>query len=456
MSHQLPSEFIATKQAGKAHTPEQLHDFIQGFVNQKIPDYQMTAWLMSVYYEGMNDEETAALTEAMIASGKRLNYDVDVPLGDKHSTGGVGDKITLILAPLLAAAGIAVPTITGRGLGHTGGTLDKLESLPGFRTDLSVEAMQAQVKKLRLAFGAQTDDIVPADRRIYALRDVTSTVRSMPLITSSILSKKVAEGIDAIVFDVKCGSGAFMRNDEEALQLSQWLTRTASRFGLRSAALVTSMNHPLGETVGNWLETDECLRALRGEGVEQDIRDLTLALGGALLALLGKSATPAEGISQLDSHWSSGSAFERFSKVAVEQGARPENLESGAIPHPAKFEVVLKADRDGVFERIDALEVGLAGVALGAGRRSAEDDIDASAGFRLIAKPGAALKNGDPLVAVLGTEEARCVEIAKRISRAVRWAEGEFEPEPLIHTCVIDGEERPWKEVLNADDLGKK
>lgn len=289
MTPQLPSEFIATKQSGKQHSREEIHAFIKGFVRKQMPDYQMTAWLMSVFYEGMSDEETVALTEAMIQSGRTLSYDFNGPLGDKHSTGGVGDKITLLLAPLIAATGVGVPTVTGRGLGHTGGTLDKLESIPGFRTDLSIDAIQSQVKELNLAFGAQTDDIVPADRRIYALRDVTSTVRSMPLITSSILSKKVAEGIDAIVFDVKCGLGAFMQTEEEALELSRWLTRTANEFGLRSAALVTSMNHPLGATVGNWLETDECLKALRGEEVESDIRDLTLILGGTLLALLGRA-----------------------------------------------------------------------------------------------------------------------------------------------------------------------
>lgn len=446
MSTRLPGEFIADKQAGKTHTPQQIRDFIKGFVAGDIPDYQMTAWLMAVYFRGMELDETAALTEAMIESGATIQFDGISPLGDKHSTGGVGDKITLILAPLIAAAGVYVPTITGRGLGHTGGTLDKLESIPGMRTDLSVSELKEQVRELGIAFGAQTQDIVPADRRMYALRDVTSTVRSWPLITSSILSKKVAEGIDAIVFDVKCGHGAFMQKEEDAWELARWLVKTATHFGLKSAALVTNMNHPLGKTVGNWLETDECLVALRGEGIRSDMEELTFALGGTLLALIGIDESPIEGEKRIRKLWDSGAGFEMFKKAVIAQGGDAAALDAGANPHPAKASLILEAKQDGWLHGINALEMGLAGVQLGAGRKNAEEDIDPSAGFLIHPEMGGAVKKGDPLVTVLGSSDAICKEVGERISKAIDLQDTPMDIPPIIRGVVSESGEDAWLE----------
>ncbi|MFH0881455.1 MAG: thymidine phosphorylase [bacterium] len=456
MSTRLPGEFIADKQAGRTHTPEQIRDFIRGFVEGEIPDYQMTAWLMAVYFRGMELDETAALTEAMIESGATIHFDGVNPLGDKHSTGGVGDKITLILAPLVAAAGIYVPTITGRGLGHTGGTLDKLESIPGMRTDLSVSELQSQVRDLGLAFGAQTKDIVPADQRMYALRDVTSTVRSFPLITSSILSKKVAEGIEAIVFDVKCGYGAFMQEEKDAWELARWLVKTASHFGLKSASLVTSMNHPLGKAVGNWLETDECLVALRGEGVRDDMHELTLALGGTLLALIGIDDSPVNGEKRLTDLWNSGKGFKTFRNAVIAQGGDPAALEKGANPHPAPSSIVLEADRNGWLHGINALEMGLAGVALGAGRKNAEEDIDFSAGFLIHPEMGDKVNKGDPLVTVLGASDSQCREVGERIRKAIDLRDDPMEIPPIIRGVVSEAGEEPWQEFRKRNLQKKK
>ncbi len=453
MSNRLPTEFIADKQAGRTHTPTQIQDFIRGFVEGEIPDYQMAAWLMAVYFRGMELDETAALTEAMIASGTTIHFDGVSPLGDKHSTGGVGDKITLILAPLVAAAGVKVPTITGRGLGHTGGTLDKLESIPGLRTDLSVTELQAQVRDVGLAFGAQTSDIVPADQRMYALRDVTSTVRSFPLITSSILSKKVAEGIEAIVFDVKCGNGAFMQEEKDARELARWLVKTAHHFGLKSTALVTAMNHPLGRAVGNWLETEECLVALRGEGVRDDQRELTLALGGTLLALIGIDPSPESGEKHLTEVWNSGEGFEVFRKAAIAQGGDSKALEPNAAPHPALSSYVIQAESDGWLHGINALEMGLAGVALGAGRKSAEENIDPAAGFLIHPEMGDKVKSGDPLVTVLGANDAVCKEVAGRIRQAIDLRSTPMEIPQIIRGVVSAAGEDSWpefrKRILN-------
>jgi len=445
MPKRSPVEFIADKQTGKTHEPEQIRDFIRSFVEGGIPDYQMAAWLMAVYFRGMELSETAALTEAMIESGDRISFEGLSPLGDKHSTGGVGDKITLILAPLLTAAGINVPTITGRGLGHTGGTLDKLESIPGMRTDLSVQELTDQVKEMGLAFGAQTKDIVPADRRMYALRDVTSTVRSFPLITSSILSKKVAEGIEAIVFDVKCGHGAFMVAEEDAWTLARWLVQTATHFGLKSAALVTSMNHPLGETVGNWLETDECLKALRGEGVRDDMRELTLALGGTLLALMGKSKSSSEGMDLIQTLWDEGRGFDVFKQAVMRQGGDPKTLEKGANPHPATAQLVIVAESDGWLHGINALEIGLSGVALGAGRRNAEEEIDPAAGFIFHKEMGDQVKSGEPLITILGPSENACNELVERVKNAIDLRKVPLEIPPLIRGVVSASGEEGWE-----------
>lgn len=446
-----PFEFIARKQAGEAHSPDELHRFIELFMAGEVDDYQMTAWMMAVYFKGMTDDEAAALTEAMIASGKRIRFQPKpFALGDKHSTGGVGDKITLMLAPLVAAAGMGVPTISGRGLGFTGGTLDKLESIPGFRTNLTIDELTRQVAEIGVAFGAQTTELVPADKRMYALRDVTSTIRSYPLITSSIISKKAAEGIDAIVYDVKCGRGAFMQSYDEALELARWLVRVSSTFGLKAAALITDMNTPLGRAVGNWLEVDECLRALRNEVIEPDLRELTLALGGTLLSLTGAAGTPHDGWKKLDMLWTSGEGFRRFHKAVAAQGGDVQALKAGAEPHTAGASLTLEAGAAGAIFAIDAREIGFAGVELRAGRKRQEDSIDPAAGMRFHRQVGDEVEANSPVVTLFGESEELCRNVARRVRAAIRIEDVPPNDTPLILKTVTATGEMDWAEFRHS------
>jgi len=446
-----PFEFIAHKQAGEAHTSDELSRFIKRFMAGEVDDYQMTAWMMAVYFKGMTDEETAALTEAMIASGDRVRFTPKPSaLGDKHSTGGVGDKITLMLAPLVAAAGVGVPTISGRGLGFTGGTLDKLESIPGFRTNLTIDELKKQVADIGVAFGAQTSELVPADKRMYALRDVTSTIRSYPLITSSIISKKAAEDIDAIVYDVKCGHGAFMQSYDEALELARWLVRVSSTFGLKAAALITDMNAPLGRAVGNWLEVEECLRALRNEAIEPDLRELTLALGGTLLALTGSVSSPHDGWKKLDLLWTSGEGFRRFRQAVAAQGGDVDSLKSGAEPHPAKASVTLEAGEAGIVYSINAREIGFAGVELKAGRKRQEDTIDPAAGLRFHRQVGDEVEANSPVVTLFGESEELCMTVANRVRKAIRIEDASPQDAPLILRAVTTTGEMDWEEFRHS------
>ena len=448
----MPFEFIARKQAGDEHSQEELDQFLSQYMQGDIQDYQMTAWLMAVYFKGMTDPETTALTRAMIETGRTLSFpDFPMPLGDKHSTGGVGDKITLLLAPLVAAAGVGIPTISGRGLGFTGGTLDKLESIPGFNTNLTVEQMQQQVHDIGLAFGAQTAELVPADRRMYSLRDVTSTIRSYPLITSSIISKKAAEGIQGIVYDVKCGRGAFMQSEEEARELADWLVRISTKFGLHAAALITTMDTPLGRTVGNWLEVDECLKALRLKAIEPDIRELTLALGGTLLALTGKTKTAREGWKRLDLSWTSGDGFRRFRDAVKAQGGDLSSLNEGADPHPVAATLDIKAEKDGYLHRIDAREIGFTGVEMRAGRRKAEDEIDPSAGFYFRRQVGDEVAAGETIVTLMGADEQILQSVEQRVLKAITIEDFEPKLPPLIRAVVtIDGAMR-WQEFRDRE-----
>jgi len=447
-----PYEFIAEKQRGNSHKPSEIHDFIQGFIEGEVHDYQMTAWMMSVFFQGMSYEETIALTKAMIQSGNRVDLsNINDPTGDKHSTGGVGDKITLILAPLLSASGMVIPTIAGRGLGFTGGTLDKLESIPGLSTALSIDEIKDLSFRNGLAFGAQTDDLVPADRRMYALRDVTSTVRSLPLITASILSKKVAEGIGSIVFDVKCGKGAFMETEPEAIELGQWLVNCAERFELKAAALITTMDEPIGRTVGNWLETEESIDVLRRKYMPPDIVELTESLGGTLLMLAGITGNIEQGINRLREAWNNGSAFDKFSQAVNAQGGDTGVFEENhGIYDQPRIVIPLTASKSGYISEIHAREVGYCGVLIGAGRKKTDDVIDPTSGFIFKKKVGDFVQQGEEILLIMGNDESQCKTVHNRLSGGVTIMKKEPAKTPLIRKVITREGNFEWLDYRNS------
>jgi thymidine phosphorylase len=378
---------IVAKRDGQRLTDEQVDWVVDAYTRGAVADEQMAALAMAILLNGMDDGETARWTQAMIASGEVLALgDVGRPLVDKHSTGGVGDKITLPLAPLVAACGAAVPQLSGRGLGHTGGTLDKLESIPGWRASLSEKEIAAQLADVGAVICATTPTLAPADRKLYALRDVTGTVESIPLIASSIMSKKIAEGTDGLVLDVKVGSGAFMKTPERARQLAETMVRIGGAHGLSTTALLTDMSVPLGRAVGNALEVAESVEVLRGGG-PSDVVELTVALAREMLALAGiTDADPAHVLA-------SGKAYEVWERMIAAQGGDP------AAPLPIASHVEeLVADRSGVITRLDALAVGVAAWRLGAGRARKEDAVQAAAGVRLLVGVGDPVEAGQPLL----------------------------------------------------------
>ena len=379
-------DVIRAKRDRERLTDEQIDWVVAAYTRGDVADEQMAALAMAILLNGMDADETARWTAAMIASGERLALpDVGRPLVDKHSTGGVGDKITLPLAPLVAACGAAVPQLSGRGLGHTGGTLDKLESIPGWRAELSLDEIAAQLADVGAVICATTPTLAPADRKLYALRDVTGTVESIPLIASSIMSKKIAEGTDGLVLDVKSGSGAFMKTPERARELAAAMVEIGTAHGLRTTAVLTDMSAPLGRAVGNALEVAESVEVLRGDG-PADVVELTVALAREMLALAGLEADPAEVLA-------SGAAYRVWEAMIAAQGGDP------TAPLPAATHVEeLRADRSGVLERWDALAVGLAAWGLGAGRARKEHPVQAGAGVRLLVDPGAEVTAGQPLL----------------------------------------------------------
>jgi pyrimidine-nucleoside phosphorylase len=400
------SELIAKKRDGGALSEEELVGLIEGFMDGSVADYQMSAFAMAVFFRGMDFEETVALTLAMRDSGKVIDLSrLAAPKVDKHSTGGVGDKISICLAPLVAACGVAVPMMSGRGLGHTGGTLDKLEAIPGFRVDLTIAEFRGQMRKIGCALIGQTGDLAPADKLLYALRDVTGTVESIPLITSSILSKKLAEGIDALVLDVKVGRGAFMKTEAEARELARSLVRVGRLAGKRVSALLTDMRSPIGFTVGNALETVEALEVLQGEGPE-DLQELTHSLGAEMLRAAGitKSASSAERM--LARALRDGRAARKMEEIVRAQGG-----DSRVVSEPDRLPLAthrktLTATHGGFVRAIDALEVGHASMALGAGRTRSEDDVDPGAGIRLHVRIGDRVSVGAPLATLYSSSKS--------------------------------------------------
>jgi pyrimidine-nucleoside phosphorylase len=411
---------------------EEIDFLVQGFSRGEIPDYQMSALLMAIVLRSMSSEETASLTQAMIRSGDVLDLSgVPGPLVDKHSTGGVGDKISLILAPVAAACGIRVPMMSGRSLGHTGGTLDKLESIPGYRTDLSPERFRQGLSKIGFAMIGQSETVVPADRRMYALRDVTGTVESVPLITASIMSKKFAEGAQSLVFDVKCGSGAFMKNLEEARALARSLVSTGKGLGRKVVAVITDMDQPLGRTVGNFLEVEESIDCLHGKG-PADLIELTCRLAGWMMVLGGKAANPEEGQGLAHKRLSDGSAWNLFVKNVEFQGGKTDFIlhpEKG--PH-ANIVRPLLATSSGMVGRIDAFKVGLASVALGAGRSRKEDAVRPGVGIAIRKSAGEVVVEGEELCLVRGEEDEHVQEALRLIAPAWQLSERGTGPRQMI------------------------
>lgn len=408
-------ELIRRKRDRGRLSDEEIEELVSAYAAGKVPDYQMAAMLMAVFFRGMTADETAALTLAMMNSGDVFDLSsIPGPKVDKHSTGGVGDKVSLILAPLVAACGAKVPMVSGRSLGHTGGTLDKLESIPGFRTDISYAQFKKNVSDIGLCIMGQTRRMCPADRKLYALRDVTATVDSIPLIAASIMCKKLAEGIDGLVLDVKTGNGAFMSRTVQARQLARTMIAIGTQLGKKVVALVTDMSEPLGEAVGNAVEVVEAMEALKGRW-RPDLEEVTLALGEEMLILAGVATSPAQARRLLMRALTRGLALEKFRQMVRAQGGDPKVVDDYCLlPQPA-CRVSVGAASAGFVRSMDALQVGLLGVGLGAGRQNLDSKIDHSAGFLFRKKVGDKVARADVIAEVLGSNETGVKEAASRL-----------------------------------------
>ncbi|MDR0598249.1 MAG: thymidine phosphorylase [Treponema sp.] len=425
-------DIIMKKRSGEELSREELGFLIGGYVAGEIPDYQAAAWAMAVYFRGMTAAETAALTELMLKSGAAMDLSgIGGPFVDKHSTGGVGDKTSLILAPIVASLGIRDPMMSGRALGHTGGTLDKLDSIPGYRTNLDPGEFRRILAEVGFAMTGQTRDIVPADRLLYALRDVTATVESIPLITASILSKKAAEGADALVFDVKFGSGAFMKDSGDGEKLARSLVETGTAMGKRVIALLTDMNEPLGAMTGNFLEVEESLDCLEGRG-PADLMEVTLELAARMAILGGKAKDPAEGRRLCEEALAGGKPRELFlANIAAQGGDVGKFLElRGTYRSPVSAE--LRAERAGYISRIDAWKTGRAGIDLGVGRNRLEDPVSPTAGIRFHRKGGDKVAPGDLIMTVWARDEAGLAAALPQLQDAVEYGDTAPAPGKLV------------------------
>ena len=426
------TELIERKRDGKRLQVDEIRGLIAAFTADKLPDYQMAAMLMAIVWRGLDDGELAAWTEAMLHSGDVLDFShIEAPKVDKHSTGGVGDKVSIPLVPMVAACGVAVPMISGRGLGHTGGTLDKLESIPGFRTALDPREFTRILERTGLVLAGQSETLVPADRRMYALRDVTGTVPSIPLIASSIMSKKLAEGLDALVLDVKVGSGAFMKSRESARDLAETMVGIGAAHQTPVTALITDMSQPLGAAVGNAMEMVESLEMLRGGG-PADLVEITLRLGTEMLVMGGVTEDPAAARAMLQRTIADGSAFAKFEEVVVAQRGDPEVLHDPTRLPRAPEETVITAGRGGFVSRCDALDLGVAAVRLGAGRATKEEAIDPGVGFMVCVKVGDEVAAGDPLIRVRWRRPERLAAAQPLVERAVVIGDDPVAALPLI------------------------
>jgi pyrimidine-nucleoside phosphorylase len=413
-------EIIASKRDGGRNGPDEIARLVTALGSGELADYQMTAWLMAVFFQGLDEEETTALTDAMLRSGRVLDLSsIEGIKVDKHSTGGVGDKVSICLAPLVATCGVPVPMVSGRGLGHTGGTLDKLEAIPGFRTSLPAEDFIRIVRQVGCCMIGQTAEVAPADKRIYALRDVTATVECIPLIVASILSKKLAEGIDALVLDVKAGRGAFMKDPGSARALARALVRVATLAGKKAVALLTDMESPLGRAVGNAIETREALDVLAGGG-PADVVECTLRLAEEMLIAGGKATDASAARAMLQRAIASGDAARTAEKMIEAQGGDPHVVTDRSLLAVAGVDIVVSAVTSGFVTRIDALEIGLAAVGMGAGRTRADQSVDPAVGILIEKKPGDPVTAGEPLARVHVRQEgdARRAGILDRVRSA--------------------------------------
>lgn len=427
---------IRKKRDGQTLLQEEIKYLIDQYTADEIPDYQVSAFLMASFLNGLNESESAALTEAMLHSGEIVDLShVSGKKVDKHSTGGVGDKLSLILAPIVAAAGVPVPMISGRGLGHTGGTLDKLESIPGFSVDMDLARYKEIIGKHDLVLAGQTAEIAPADKRLYALRDVTATVESIPLIAGSIMSKKLAEGIDALVLDVKAGSGAFMKTTEDAIKLGEALVGIGTQFGKETIAYVTNMNQPLGFKIGNWLEVEECIDAMHGNGPD-DIMEITYLLSGTMIYLGGKAKTVKEGIDISKEMIETGAAFQKWLDIVEEQGGDVEMIKSPGKYPKAEYEFEIKSDKDGFVSEMDSFDIGMASVELGAGREKKEDDVDPQAGIVLKKKIGDKIAKGETILTGFTNKPSAIEAASDQLFRAVTIAEAKPEEVQMVSYTI--------------------
>jgi pyrimidine-nucleoside phosphorylase/thymidine phosphorylase len=428
-------DIIQRKRDGQELTREEIDFFIRGHARGDVPDYQASALAMAVYFKGMTDGETLALTEAMMNTGEVLDLsELPGPKVDKHSTGGVGDKTSLILAPLAAACGVYVPMISGRGLGHTGGTLDKLESIPGFRVDLSLVELRQVLRKCKLGLIGQTPEIAPADRKLYALRDVTGTVESRPLIAASIMSKKMAEGIDALVLDVKTGDGAFMKSFPDSKALAEAMIAIGKGMGKKIAALITDMEQPLGKSVGNALEVVECIETLKGRG-PKDLESLSLELAAWMLHLGGLGSLDAARMKVRDA-LHSGAGLRKFEEIVEAQGGDPRVCGDLSLLPRAAEEVPLRAPRDGRVSRIACRAVGQATMLLGAGRETLASSIDPAVGLVLHKKVGDLVIEGEPLLTLHVNRKDRLSEAEALLRAAIAIAPEAKPRAPLIQAVL--------------------
>ncbi len=429
-------DLIEKKRDGYALTKDEIAFMIQEYTKDKIPDYQMSAFLMTVFYEDMTDEEITALTLAMVDSGEKIDLSsIEGIKVDKHSTGGVGDTTTLVLAPLVASVGVPVAKMSGRGLGYTGGTLDKLESIPGFKIELSDRAFIDEVNKNKVAVIGQSGDLAPADKKLYSLRDVTATVDSIPLIASSIMSKKIAAGADAIVLDVTTGEGAFMKNLEDARRLSHTMVRIGELAKRETMAVISDMSQPLGKAIGNGLEVIEAIETLQGKGPD-DLLEMCYVLGSQMLVLGKKAETLEEARSLLEGAISSGAAFETFKNMVKNQGgdeticSQPEKLLT------APFEIELPAKKAGVVTQLVANEIGIAAMMLGAGRQTKEDAIDYGVGLKLHKKVGEQVEKGESLVTIYSNTE-QIEPIKEKLYQNIQIGKAADEP-ILVHEIITE------------------
>ena len=434
------ASLIERKRDGDTLSAGEWAALIEAFTADRVPRYQMAAMLMAILWRGLAQEELLAMTDAMLNSGARLDLTgLSRPVVDKHSTGGVGDKTSIVLAPLVACCGVAVPMMSGRGLGHTGGTVDKLEAIPGFRTGLNLDEVRAQVERLGVAMLGQTPEIAPADRKLYALRDVTATVESIPLICASIMSKKLAEGLDGLVLDVKSGSGAFMPSVEDALSLARTMIEIGEGHGCRTMALLTAMDRPLGRAIGNALEVEESLHALEGKGPE-DLMTVTMALAVEVLLMAGVADTGVHAREQLDEALASGRALARFRDVIEAQGG-----DAGIVDDPSRLPQagaveLYHAPQDGVVQTVEPRVLGHAIIELGGGRMAVDEEIDPSVGFVITVKPGDRVRRGQPVASVFAADQAGITLGQDALAEAIRVGPGmPQDVRPLVSHRVSAG-----------------